>query len=58
MKDMSIEDKKIDEFVETLSDDIDKKFVSNLLKDANENHKARMLRLKKGKNFSKKNRKS
>lgn len=24
MKDMSIEDKKIDEFVETLSDDIDK----------------------------------
>ena len=33
---MSIEDKKIDEFVETLSDDIDKKFVSKLLKDANE----------------------
>ena len=50
---MSIEDKKIDEFVETLSDDIDKKFVSKLLKDANENHKARMLRLKKRKEFLK-----
>lgn len=53
MKDMSIEDKKIDEFVETLSDDIDKKFVSKLLKDANENHKARMLRLKARKEFLK-----
>lgn len=50
---MSIEDKKIDEFVETLSDDIDKKFVSKLLKDANENHKARMLRLKARKEFLK-----
>lgn len=50
---MSIEDKKIDEFVETLSDDIDKKFVSKLLKDANENHKARMLRLKERKEFLK-----
>lgn len=53
MKDMSIEEKKIDEFVETLSDDIDKKFVSKLLKDANENHKARMLRLKARKEFLK-----
>lgn len=50
---MSIEDKKIDEFVETLSDDIDKKFVSKLLKEANENHKARMLRLKARKEFLK-----
>lgn len=50
---MSIEDKKIDEFVETLSDEIDKKFVSKLLKDANENHKARMLRLKARKEFLK-----
>lgn len=50
---MSIEDKKIDEFVETLSDDIDKKFVSKLLKDANENHKARMFRLKERKEFLK-----
>ncbi len=50
---MSIEDKKIDEFVETLSDDINKKFVSKLLKDANENHKARMLRLKARKEFLK-----
>ena len=53
IKDMSIEDKKIDEFVKTLSDDIDKKFVSMLLKDANENHKARMLRLKARKEFLK-----
>ena len=53
MKDKSIEDKKIDEFVKTLSDDIDKKFVSMLLKDANENHKARMLRLKARKEFLK-----
>ena len=53
MKDKSIEDKKIDEFVETLSDDIDKKFVSKLLKDTNENHKARMLRLKARKEFLK-----
>lgn len=50
---MSIEDEKIDEFVETLSDEIDKKFVSKLLKDANENHKARMLRLKARKEFLK-----
>lgn len=50
---MSIEDKKIDEFVKTLSDDIDKKFVSMLLKDANENYKARMLRLKARKEFLK-----
>ena len=53
IKDMSNEDKKIDEFVKTLSDDIDKKFVSMLLKDANENHKARMLRLKTRKEFLK-----
>ena len=53
MKDKSIEDKKIDEFVKTLSDDIDKKFVSMLFKDANENHKARMLRLKARKEFLK-----
>ena len=53
IKDMSNEDKKIDEFVKTLSDDIDKKFVSMLLKDANENHKARMLRLKARKEFLK-----